>query len=190
MYERAKCRLKVDVAIAVGFSSEIGYSFSKAYMKELAERLNISPSSSQISVIQFGKTTNLKIKFSSVGDFSSTVDGLKFPGAGRSINKALRTAYDQSFSGMRNEAEQVLLLVTDVLPSKPTDLKATLKLYKEAGIKVMILSKNKLPVPSDLLGNAVEMVVLRSIDMLTSEEILDRTTNTICHAAGMESVTL
>ena len=190
MYERAKCRLKVDVAIAIGFSSEIGYDSSKAYMKELAERLNVSPSSSQISVLQFGKTTNLKIKFGSVGDFGSAVDGLKYPGAARSINKVLRTAYDLSFSGMRSEAEQVLLLVTDVLPSTSTDLKATLKLYKEAGIKVMILSTNKLPIPSDLVGNAVEMVILRSIDMLTSEEVLDRTTNTICHAAGMESATL
>ena len=193
MYERAKCSLKADVTIAVGFSSEVGYNFSKTFMKGLAERLTRPSSSSQIGVVQFGRTADLKIRFNSAGDFGSAVNGLKFPGKAGSINKAMRLAYEQSFNvknGMRNEAEQILVLVTDVNSADSAALKATLSIYREAGIKVIVVSTDKLVIPSDVIGSGIEMVIVKNFDRITSDEVLDMATNSICHSAGKEKPSL
>ena len=193
MYERVKCSLKADVAFAVGFSSEIGFNSSKVFMKELTDRLTVSPSSSQISIVQFGKYTDLKVKFNSVGDVNEAVNGLTFPGKSKSIEKALRMAYEQSFNvrnGMRKDTEQILVLITDINSADSRAVKNTLSLYKEAGIKVLVIATNKLVVPRDVIGSGVEMVIVKNFDEITSEEVLDKVTIGVCHAAGMESVLL
>lgn len=186
--------MKTDIAVVAGFSSDVSHSISKDFLKRLAVRFTISPSSSQMSVIQIGSNANIAIKLNSVtnlADFSAAVNELKFAGNAKSMDQALRTAFEQSFearNGMRIDAEQVLVLVTDLRSDNPTAIKAALALYKEAGIRVIVISTDGQVIPENLIDNNVEMVVLKSFDELKSEEFLDRTTNSICHLAGIDSV--
>ena len=194
VYESIKCNLKADVTFAIGFSSDTGFRPSKDFMKQLAGRLTMSPASSLMSVIQFGTDTDLRIKFNSVKnlqDFSSAVDRLTFSGKADSFDKALQTAYGKAISakdGMRDEAGQVLVLVTDVNYDDSTAIRKSLVPFKEAGIKVLIISTNSRVIPKDLMDNTVNLFSITSFEELTTPKLLDQITNSICHGAGMDSL--
>ena len=193
VYEGVKCNLMTDVTFAVGFLSESDFSLAKVFMKQLAGRFNVSTSSLQMSVVQFGRDADLAVKLkdaTSQRDFTTAVNQLKFSGRAESIKSALKTAYQQSFStrnGMRNRAEQILIVITNVQSIDPKDARESLMPYQEAGIKVIIISTDKQIIPTDLINNGVELLTVKSLGALDSEEVLDETSSRVCHGAGKSS---
>ena len=187
-----RCGLNPDIAFAVGLSSSKAAQFNRFrdFIKLVAKRFKISPNNAQASVVQFSDTADLSIKLNASPSwryFASFVSRLRYTGEGQRIDSGLRTAYDQAFSaknGMRMTSQQVLVLVTDMEQNDQSLFQPALRLFVEAGIRVIAISLKDQVIPKNLLQVGIDVLKPKSFDDLTSFRFIDDVTQMICHSAG------
>ena len=147
-----KCKVTIDVGFVMDVSGSIGQHWQeeKAFVKTLAENLNVSPDGSHVSVATFDDKAQLNIRFSDTYDnitaLKAAIDAVPCAcESGTRIDLGLNIALDKMFhvvNGMRTKVHKVVILITD---GKQTTYGPSLdtlnyaKKFTEAGINIFVV---------------------------------------------------
>lgn len=117
-----KCTLPVDVGFVLDASGSIltkQFQLLKNFIKNFAERNDLSMPGLHIGVVLFSSSSSVAIKltdFYDIDSFKQAVQNLPQEGSITRIGSALKTAYDKLFTkeyGARENVPQILILLTD-----------------------------------------------------------------------------
>ena len=168
------------------------YDEAKLFVKEIARSFDLSAEGTRAGIVVYGNTSRVSIKFSDTNrleDFEETVDNLALLGGDRKMDKALKLAFDGIFKpehGMRPDAAQVIVLLTDGVQSKDagaqTLLQAALPLH-ESKIKVLAVGVGGNVKKEELLRavkSENDIYIANDFDQLSSGAFVDAVATASC----------
>ena len=186
-----------DVGFVVDVSGSVGehYSTEKAFVKRMAEKINVSASGSHVSVVLFSNRAQLKIKFSDhkdINGFKSAMGELPYPMGNTRMDLGLDVAFNEMFqtaNGMRTTVPKIVVLMTDGRNSKPLEQLNPAQKFHDAGIKVLVIgigNVNKEELQS-MVKNDKDLYIAKDFDQLTSDEFMDSFTGQCAFSQGKPS---
>ena len=141
--------VKLDLGVLFGASgknaSEI-FSAQKEIVKSMLDTLQITPNTTLLGAVTYGRDATVSIRFGSVDntrDTKNAIDAIQTPGDGTNLNNAMEVARDKLFSpvyGSRSGTPKTLLVFVNKRPSDfPLDLAKVTKTFKDAQIKIVVV---------------------------------------------------
>lgn len=116
-FEGASPGFVANIIFLVDTSSDVTpshFTSEQAFIKELSKHLNLRPGYSRASLVPYGKTADVGLRFESYttsAEFESALNGLQPVGGRRSIDKALVTAAQLIPDGRPDVPTIVVLLI-------------------------------------------------------------------------------
>ena len=176
----------VGFVVDVSGSVQMNWVEEQAFVKTIAEKINVSPSGSHVSVATFNHDAELKIKFPDyydIDDFKSAVDALPYTGGGTRIDLGLDVALNEMFqvaNGMRMDVPKVMILITDGHSGGPPleSLDYATK-FSDAGIRSVVIGVGNginRPALLSVVREESDLHLARDFDQLLSKDFIDSIT--------------
>eukprot|EP00794_Sanderia_malayensis_P005383 gene5383-6056_t len=192
VYEVLTCDSVIDLAFALDSTAASHSQFEqqKNFIKDIAKRFIISSDNAHIGMVYMNKDSVSTIQLNQavdIGGFHKAVDGLKFKQGQASIGDMLKATYSKLFSskkGARSTVPQILVLLTS--EDDPDKVSGAVNLYREANIKIIVISVGKNLKKVKLLqivDGKDDLVSVKTPDYLQRDRFIDDVTQRICIAS-------
>lgn len=114
------------------------------FIKEIGQHLNIRPGHSRASLVPYGSSADVGLRFESyvtTAEFESAVDTLRTIGGQRRADKALESAYQLVSDGRPKIPKVVILLLAGNQDSQEREITNAIARVSTIGAKTYIIGK-------------------------------------------------
>ena len=177
-----KCYADFGFVVDVSGSVTSHWDRERAFIKQLAQAIWISPDGGHAAVVQFSRDAELMINFNnhtSLSGFETALDGLNHWDGTTRIDLGLEVALNEMFqvsNGMRPDVSHTLVLITDANQTGGNiDYKEFRKWLNERKIRVIVIlvGNSNAGDIRDLVNKSSDMYVASSFDDLINDDFVN-----------------
>ena len=121
-------------------------AYQKKFVKSMLDKYDISPKTTQIGAITYGREAVVAMPLGGAANKVSTVhaiDGIRIPGDGNNLKRALEVARDRLFveklGARRNVPKTLILFTNKKLLNLPSELAIIASSLEKRGIKIVVV---------------------------------------------------
>jgi uncharacterized protein YegL len=154
-YPNLKCKAKQDLVLTLDASGSIGsYGFAKtqAFAKDLIGRVTLSDDVEKVGIVKFSHEATIESAMSTdKAALDAAIDAMTFPMSTTETGQAIDTALNIAQQGGRGDAETIIFVVTDGVPTDKESARVAAERARQQGLTRLVFvgvgSPSRLDIP-------------------------------------------